>query len=108
MPDLISLKLNSAYFDREFATQTFQLTNLEELNLGGNEIVPDLPDGLFGLTKLRALNLGGCQFEGEVPSKTHQWTNLEVIGLGGKIFQGKISNAFSINYIKPTIIISSL
>jgi len=95
MPDLVSLKLNSAYLDEEFPTQIFQLTNLEELDLGGNEIGPDLPDGLFDLTKLRILNLGDCQFEGEIPPKINQLTNLEVIDLGDNVLQGQIPNGFS-------------
>ena len=45
-----------------------RLTNLDWLNLSGNQMQGTIPDSLQGLTKFRRLSLENNSFEGEIPA----------------------------------------
>jgi receptor kinase-like protein len=60
------------------------LSFLRELDLGGNQLVGEIPAGLGRLIKLRSLNLSYNQLQGEIPTDIGQaLKNLAYLNLGG-------------------------
>jgi receptor kinase-like protein len=67
------------------------LSFLRELDLGGNQLVGEIPAGLGRLIKLRSLNLSYNQLQGEIPTDIgHALKNLAYLNLGGNSLWGEI------------------
>ena len=67
-----------------------QLTNLTNLNLGYNELTGPIPLELTQLTNLTNLDLGYNELTGPIPPELTQLTNLTNLPLGGNELTGPI------------------
>jgi Leucine-rich repeat (LRR) protein len=77
------LNLASTYWDAfpnsEFPQWVLQLSQLEYLNLFGNNIIDELPAGLGNLTSLRELNLSANRLQGVIPQQLSQLVELRIL-----------------------------
>ena len=78
------------------------LTYLERLWLGGNQLTGEIPAELGNLTNLKDLDLSNNQLTGEIPSALADLSNLEVLLLSGNQLTGCIPASLgdvAINYL---------
>ena len=68
------------------------LAKLEVLNLGGNELIGEIPTGLGDLANLKVLGLGGGgnELSGEIPSELRNLANLRVFDLSENQLTGPV------------------
>ena len=66
------------------------LTQLQWLNLGGNQLSGAIPPELAGLTQLQRLYLGGNQLSGAIPPELAGLTQLQSLDLGVNQLSGAI------------------
>lgn len=71
------------------------LTNLDDLSLGRNQLTGEIPEFIALLTNLKRLNLGKNQLTGEIPDSLALLTNLETLGLNENQLTGEIPDFLS-------------
>ena len=74
----------------EILTELGDLTNLQDLDLGGNQLTGEILTELGDLTNLQDLDLGGNRLTGEIPRELGNLTNLQDLDLGGNRLTGEI------------------
>jgi hypothetical protein len=68
--------------------------NLQELQLGGNDIEGSIPSSISLMTSLRVLNLGNSSMSGELPSELFRLPILSELHLSNAKFGGELSEDF--------------
>lgn len=72
---------------KEVPKYVFNQTNLEALNLSGNQLTGAIPAEIRQLSKLKVLNLSNNQMTG-VPAEVGQLQNLEILDLSNNQLTG--------------------
>ncbi len=68
--------------------------NLQELQLGGNNIEGSIPSSISLMTNLRVLNLGNTSMSGELPNELFSLPALSELHLSNAKFGGELSEDF--------------
>ena len=74
----------------EIPTELGNLSSLEQLWLGSNQLTGELPTELGNLSSLLALGLNNNQLTGELPAELGSLSNLQTLDLGSNQFTGDI------------------
>lgn len=90
------LNLEDNKLEGELPMEIYQLTNIQEIRLGGNSNLRGTINPVIGdLAFLTELSLGGSQFKGTLPSILFNLTGLLALELQGASFSGALSEEFS-------------
>ena len=90
LTNLTNLNLGGNKLTGPIPLELTQLTQLTKLALGGNDLTGPIPPELTQLTKLRSLGLAHNDLTGVIPPELGQLTNLENLYLGGNELTGPI------------------
>ncbi len=90
--DLLNLKELSltAAIEGELPVELSNLSQLESLNLFGNQFTGSIPGELGALTNLTSLTLHFNEFSGEIPTELGNLTNLTELVLSGNNLEGEV------------------
>ena len=77
-----------SFLTGEIPTELGSLSNLQSLNLSGNQLIGEIPSELASLSNLQSLNLSGNQLSGEIPSELASLANLQELYLSGNQLTG--------------------
>ncbi len=88
------IQLREGGLNGEIPAELGNLTNLRELNLGGNQLTGQIPAELGDLTNLRELVFWGNQLTGQISAQLGSLTNLERLSLDDNRLSGEIPSEF--------------
>jgi Leucine-rich repeat (LRR) protein len=93
-PGTLNLEFNS--LEGEIPKKIYELSNLQELRLGGNsKLYGQIDPDIRNLTSLTELSLGNSQFNGTLPSSLFELVELIELDLSGASFFGPLPDSFS-------------
>ena len=90
LTNLQTLYLGQNQLSGSIPTELAQLTNLRYLDLFGNQLSGSIPTELAQLINLQSLYLFNNQLSGSIPTELAQLTNLQELYLNGNNFSGCI------------------
>ena len=88
--EVVTISLADSELTGEVPAELAELTNLQQLGLGGNRLTGEIPVELADLADLEGLALNGNRLTGGVPIELAELTNLQQLGLGGNRLTGEI------------------
>ncbi|RCV38619.1 hypothetical protein SETIT_8G157400v2 [Setaria italica] len=87
---VVSLLMNSFNLSGKISPFVGNLSFLEKLNLGNNQLIGEIPPELGRLAKLQLLNLSANSLEGSIPATIGRCTELKLLCLTNNKLQGEI------------------
>ena len=90
LTNLLDLDLGGNQLTGEIPTELGSLANLRWLYLYNNQLAGEIPTELGNLANLQQLSLWGNQLTGEIPAELGNLANLQALNLGGNQLTGEI------------------
>ena len=79
----------------DIPTELGSLSNLETLNLGGNQLTGDIPTELGNLSNLQGLWLNDNELTGDIPTELGNLSNLHELWLHGNQLTGELPHSLT-------------
>ena len=95
LSNLETLNLSGNQLAGDIPTELGSLSNLETLVLSDNQLTGEIPTELVSLSNLETLDLVGNQLTGEIPTELGSLSNLERLGLSGNQLTGEIPHSLT-------------
>ena len=95
LSNLETLNLSGNQLAGDIPTELGSLSNLETLVLSDNQLTGEIPTELGSLSNLETLDLVGNQLTGEIPTELGSLSNLERLGLSGNQLTGEIPHSLT-------------